>query len=125
MLPTIFPGDTLIIERVNAESTDKGDIVLVGRDGRLFAHRLLDKHREASFLQTRGDSMPQPDPPVSECKLLGRVSFIIRRGRAIEPRRKLRFPQRAVAALVQRSEIAARVVVGVHGLRSAARIQEP
>ena len=40
MLPAIFPGDTLVIERANGESLGKGDIVLFHRDRRLFVHRV-------------------------------------------------------------------------------------
>src|SRR5579885_1120567 len=74
MLPTIFPGDTLIVERCSASSTREGDIVLVSRDGRLIVHRLLGKTCEAnrsSSIHTRGDSMPTVDPPVKERQLLG------------------------------------------------------
>ncbi len=61
--------------------------------------------------------MPAPDPVVQNSELLGRVSLIVRNGKSIAPRRNQSFSERAVAALVRRSEIAARVVVGVHGAR--------
>lgn len=114
MLPTVWPGDTLIIERLHFAEVTRGDIVLFGRDRRLFAHRVL-KNR-GSAMVTRGDSMPAPDPPVSENEFLGRVSSIVRNGRHIEPRRVLRAGEHAIASLVQRSEIVARVVLGVRRL---------
>jgi signal peptidase I len=122
MLPTVFPGDTLLIERLGFSDTEPGDIVLIGRDGRLFAHRLVDKNDgpEQSSVVTRGDSMPMPDPVVQRDNILGRVSLIERDGEALRPTRKLRLSHRAVAALAQRSEIASRVVMGIHARRSLA-----
>jgi signal peptidase I len=122
MLPTVFPGDTLIVEHADFANAQAGDIVLVGRNGRLFAHRLVDKIAVAdrSAALTKGDSMAHADPLVDRDKVLGRVSSILRNGETLQPRRKLRLSERAVAALIQRSEMAGRVVVGVYGFRSPA-----
>ncbi|MGA7754320.1 MAG: S26 family signal peptidase [Candidatus Sulfotelmatobacter sp.] len=117
MLPTLWPGDVLMIERINAALLFEGDIVLVDRHRRLFAHRLVAKNFESSGVLTRGDAMRQSDPRVDQEKLLGKVCFILRDGQCIKPRRTLRVSERAVAALVQRSDIAARVVVRIHCLR--------
>jgi hypothetical protein len=62
--------------------------------------------------------MALPDPPVEGKEVLGKVAFIVRNGQSVEPRRKLRIAERALATLVRRSDTAARIVVGVHGLRS-------
>jgi len=118
MLPTVMPGDTLLIDRIDSDAVSEGDIVLYGRDRRFFVHRVVAKGEpQKTEFVTRGDAMPSNDPPVPESDLLGRVSFILRNGKCIEPRRTLRLPERAVAAVVQRSTFAARVVVGVHGMR--------
>jgi signal peptidase I len=118
MLPVIWPGDTLVIEHVNSDAVSEGDIVLFGRDRRLFAHRVVKKPGTAgdSRILTRGDASPRPDPPVSDGDLLGRVAFILRNGKRIEPRRTPRATERAVAALLRSSDIAARLVTGVHGM---------
>jgi len=122
MLPSVMPGDTLVIERISSDAISEGDIVLFGRDRRLFVHRVVTRSQpQSAEIVTRGDAMPAPDPPVSESDLLGRVSFILRDGKCIEPSRSLRFSERAVAALVRRSTFAARVVVGVHGMRQTSR----
>jgi signal peptidase I len=123
MLPVVWPGDTLVIEHVNSAAVSEGDIVLFGRDRRLFAHRVVKKHSTAgdSQILTRGDALLQPDPPVSDSDLLGRVAFILRNGKRIEPRKTLRVAERAVAALVRRSDIAARMVVGAHGMRQSSQ----
>ena len=125
MLPSILPGDTLVVESAKKSTISEGDIVLFGRDRRLFAHRLIAKSDSPlnSEILTCGDAMPQPDPPVGERELLGRVSHVVRNGRCIEPSRKPGVSQRAVAALVRRSQLAARVVVGMHGLRQIASDQ--
>lgn len=124
MLPSVFPGDTLIIERQD-DAARNGDIVLVGRQGRLFAHRLVGKAggTKRNSITTRGDSMASADPPACEENLLGIVSVIVRNGKHIRPRRTLRISERALAALIQHSETAARVVVGVHAFRQ--RSQDP
>jgi signal peptidase I len=125
MLPAVWPGDTLVVERADSSTVSTGDIVLFGRDRRLFVHRVVAKRRlfGDSQVVTRGDAMPALDSPVSEDELLGRVSLIVRDGKCIEPSRRLRFAERAVAALVRGSDIAARVVVGVHGMRQTSQNQ--
>jgi len=121
MLPAIWPGDTLAIERASGDDVSEGDIVLFQRNGRFVAHRVVSKSNEpeGSTIQTRGDAVSRLDVPLSGYDLLGKVSFILRDGKCIEPSRSLRFSERAVAALVRSSEIAARAVVGVHGLHPA------
>ncbi len=117
MLPAVWPGDTLVIERVEGYRISKGDLVLFNRDRRLFVHRVVTTGVDGSSVLTQGDAMLAPDPVVQESELLGRVSMILRKGKSIAPRRNQSFSARAVAALVRRSELAARVVVGVHGGR--------
>lgn len=121
MLPAVWPGDTLVIESANSDAVCEGDIVLFGRDRRLFAHRVVTKPSQPgdSGVVTRGDSMLAPDSPLAEDELLGKVSVIVRNGRGMAPSRSLRLSERAVAALVRSSEIAARVVVGVHGMQNS------
>jgi len=116
MLPAIFPGDTLVIERANSESVGKGDIVLFHRDRRMFVHRVSGKSGSDGDLQivTQGDGMPKPDPPVSNCQLLGKVSFVVRDGRRLRLAKSPGLRMRAVSAMVRRSSSVARVVVGVH-----------
>jgi hypothetical protein len=125
MLPSVWPGDTLVLERVEGDAVSAGEIILFSRDRRLFAHRVVAKAgglRNAQItITTQGDGMARPDPPVASAAVLGRVSFIIRDGRCIAPGRSLGLPERAVAALVRRSDSAARVVVGIHGMRQPRR----
>lgn len=114
MLPAVWPGDTLFIERAATSAVIEGDIVLFGRDQRLFAHRIVKSFGNSSFL-TRGDAMPQPDPVLHPPELLGRVSSILRNGKCIAPRNRQNISARVVAALIRRSHIAARVLLRVCG----------
>ena len=115
MLPVIWPGDILELERAKRSDLTHGEIVLFSRDRRLIAHRVL--RTSGSVIVTRGDAMPYIDPVVAEDELLGRVACILRDGIRIRPSKTLSFSQRAVAGLVRSSDFAARVVVGIHGLR--------
>ena len=121
MLPSVLPGDTLMIERATRERVANGDIVLFHREGRLFAHRVVanaDRRRQNPLqIVTQGDAMASPDPPVRESELLGKINFIVRNGKLVEPGRKLDFSQRAVAMLVRHSPSAARLVAGIHKMR--------
>jgi phage repressor protein C with HTH and peptisase S24 domain len=88
MLSSIWPGDVLEVSRQNATDICPGEVVLFERDGRLLAHRVVEKvgGPERSFLITQGDRQREPELPVSPEELLGRVTAIVRGGRRIEPR---------------------------------------
>ena len=77
MLPSVWPGDVLSIEPAPGKDLVLGDIVLAVRDGRFFVHRLIEK-RDCEWI-TRGDSLPQNDPPLAEAQVLGKVSLIHRK----------------------------------------------
>ncbi len=77
--------------------------------------------RAAQMFRRKGDAVPHLDSPVPGGNLLGKVSFIVRNGKRIPPRKSLRFSERAVAAVFRRSPLAARVFVGVHGLRQTSQ----
>jgi len=115
MLPAIWPGDTLMIESAPVGDVTEGDIVLFGRERRLFVHRVVKKIGGSKFV-TRGDAMSALDPVIGHHELLGRVSSIQRNGRCIAPRPRRSVAERAIAGLVRNSQIAARILVGVGGM---------
>ena len=82
MLPTVWPGDTLIVERLASNEVFDGDIVLFSNGRRFVAHRVVDGKRRAGKpdIQTKGDAVPRLDSPVPGGNLLGKVSFIVRNG---------------------------------------------
>lgn len=114
MLPTIWPGDTLAINATGQEEIAPGDIALFKRSGRMFVHRVLGMHGRQ--IVTRGDAMAHADSPVANRDLLGKVQFIVRNGKRIDPARNLNFVARVVAGFVRRSEVAARIVIKMRGV---------
>lgn len=116
MLPALWPGDTLMIERADAEAVQPGDIVLFARNRRFFVHRVIAKNQRDEKIQTRGDAMPNMDPPVSNPELLGRVVSVMRNGRTLEPRRERSAASRSVGVLLQHSQTATRITVAMRQL---------
>src|SRR5271166_3481563 len=119
MVPTIWPGDTLVIEPLRGNGVMPGEIVLFSRNGRFVAHRVIAESSASGKQQirTQGDAVSVPDAPVACTDLIGKVLCVVRDGKAIEVSRNRSTTERAVSTLVGRSNIAARVVVGVHGMR--------
>src|SRR5882724_4175462 len=65
MVPSILPGDTLVVERSEVSRLVAGDVAVYLRFGRLFAHRVIRVVDEpVAALVTRGDAMECDDPPV-------------------------------------------------------------
>ena len=122
MLPAIWPGDTLVVDRISSEQVRVGDVVLIGRAGRLCAHRVISIAFDSGTVCwiTRGDAMAAPDRPVSEGELLGRVSYLIREGKLVAVGAELSVVERLLAGIVRRSVPAARALVYLHG-----RLQTP
>jgi len=116
MLPTVFPGDTLMVERVSPVQVCVGDVVVAGREGKLCAHRVIGMSNELESRQwiTQGDAVPIPDRPVLANELLGRVNYLIRAGRLIKLRATLSSVESLVAKVIRHSEPAARVLVYLH-----------
>jgi len=112
MLPTLWPGDTLVIKLADSGTVQPGDIVLFARDRRFFVHRVIAKSSTGDGIQTRGDAMPQMDPLVSNRELLGRVASIVRNGKTLAPRR-MSTTSRSVAAFIRHSPAAAKVAVAM------------
>lgn len=125
MLPTIWPGDTLEISRIDARDLLPGDIALYRHHGRFIAHRVLSQSISGiHHVLTRGDAVLQHDAPVPHENLLGKVDFILRNGKKIEPSRNLRVTQRAVAGIAQRSTVGARIIVGIQQLYGALQMSK-
>jgi hypothetical protein len=116
MLPALWPGETLVVQRVGREQLKVGEVVLVGRNGGLCAHRLVSKADGLGEPQwiTQGDGLPVPDVPVSENELLGRVAYVIRAGRLIPVATESNFAERLTAKIVRSSVPAARALVFIH-----------
>lgn len=125
MLPSIWPGDVLMIDCKDTAEISKGDIVLYKRDRRLTVHRIVRNQslQPKMAVLTRGDAMPACDRPVSACDLLGRVNLILRGTERIVPRRRLSIPESVIAVLVKRSKIVAQIMVRTHDFLVQDRFQ--
>jgi signal peptidase I len=121
MLPIIWPGDTVVVERASKADVLDGDVVVFSNGRRLVAHRVVTKDSGSgdSMVQTKGDALSRLDAPVAHDEVLGKVAFIRRKGKRVKLATSLRLPERAVAAVFRRSTLAARVVVRVHGLQNS------
>jgi peptidase S24-like protein len=112
MLPSIWPGDVLVVESKAGAEIVAGDIVLVARDGRFFVHRLVE--RVNSYWITRGDSMPQNDPPSAGPELLGRISAIHRGGRVVIPQPGVSLTVRMLAWMLCHADSLRNLTLRVH-----------
>jgi hypothetical protein len=119
MVPSLFPGDTLIVRRETPEGACNGDVVLFAREGRFYAHRLVNKADRGGtvHLTARGDSLCTSDPPFAGHEMLGRVEAVIRRGRQIELDGHPAVHQRFLRAIVRRSSASVRWLLRWHFLR--------
>ncbi|MGC9398740.1 MAG: S24 family peptidase [Anaerolineae bacterium] len=82
MLPTLRPGDEIVVESVAPEDLRRGDWIVVRVSQQLLVHRLLDFTREGSLL-TKGDAQRAPDPPCAPQDVLGKVTALKREGKII------------------------------------------
>jgi signal peptidase I len=101
MLPTLWPGDLLTVQSIGADEAELGEIVLYRRTHRFFVHRIVSKNqsRDNASLITRGDCMPDDDPPIGSNELLGKVTEIRRSGSIFSPASRLSLTRRFLAYL--------------------------
>jgi len=108
MLPSIRPGDILLVQRTELHEAAPGDVVLFAREDRLIAHRVIsqDCNNGIPCLVTRGDSLDKNDPPVFANGLLGRVTSTFRGQSEISS--QLTLPRRVVSIFFKRSQFLTR-----------------
>ncbi len=109
MLPYVWPGDVVTIERRDAADLRPGQIVLYRREERLVAHRV--KFILGDRLITQGDSVPHCDSPVSASEVIGQLVDIHRRGRRISP--EPLFWQRAISPILRHSDFCTRMTLRI------------
>jgi signal peptidase I len=125
MLPAIWSGDMLVVDRVRAGQIQIGDIAVVGRDGRLCAHRVvrLPEDTKNENWITQGDGLPTPDRPFVENEFLGRVTEVFRAGRCIALSPNLKGIDFLLAQIVRRSVFATRVFVYLSNKFKSRRVE--
>ena len=107
MLPAVWPGDVLVVERQDSARLQPGQIVLCLREGELMAHRMI--RRTGDCLVTSGDSLLHSDPPVRASEVVGQVTCILRNDRRISPEQT--FWQRAASFILRRSDFITRMTL--------------
>jgi signal peptidase I len=127
MLPSLWPGDLLTIQRVAHDEVVAGDIVLVMRDNRFFVHRLIEKRQVGGCCSwiTRGDAMPQNDPPAAASELLGRVTLIRRGMRSFVPTRHVSLFNLALSGALSRWDHFRSFALRMHATRMKACATHP
>jgi hypothetical protein len=126
MLPSIWPGDTLIVERRDVQEVAVGDILLYRRKTGLVAHRVVSAPDSLgkSKVGVRGDAFPGQDELLFRSEILGTVSRIVRGEKSILPPSRLKYHRRLIGILTWHSDSFARLVIYVHSICSAARWRE-
>jgi len=108
MLPSIRPGDILLVQRTEVNEVAPGDIAVFAREDRLIAHRVISQDHKYGIpcLVTCGDSLDKNDLPVFANELLGRVTSILRGQSQIHFR--LTLPRRLISIFFRRSQFLTR-----------------
>jgi signal peptidase I len=119
MLPSLWPGDLLTIQNAAYCEVVPGDIVLVMRDNRFFVHRLIERQQDRDRILwiTRGDSVPQNDPPVSASELLGLVVGVRRGHHSLVPSREVSRLRSVLAWMLCRWDHFRGLALRIHAVR--------
>jgi hypothetical protein len=119
MLPSLWPGDLLTIQAAKRHEFAAGDIALILRDNRFFIHRLFAMRKTENRFEwiTRGDAMPQSDPPVALSELLGRVIRIRRGNRNLVPSPRVSIFDSLLAWMLCRSDQVRNLALHIHSMR--------
>jgi signal peptidase I len=116
MLPTVWPGDTLVVEPIKPSQLRIGDIVVIHRKGNFIGHRIvwIGEEPTGPLAITQGDALGSPDQPVGEIDLLGKIAYLIRAGKCVPVPRERRVVDRFLANALRRSNLLPRALVFVH-----------
>ena len=84
MVPTIWPGDVVEVEKICGHVAE-GDVIFTARRDAFCMHRVVRIEEDADGLRvtTRGDAMACDDPEISLGEILGKVSRVHHHGEVI------------------------------------------
>ena len=88
MHPTIRNGEAVTVAPISPSDIRRGDIVIYRCNGNLFTHRVVRiarREEDALVFTLRGDALGCPDEYVAGYQILGRVMYVERSGREINP----------------------------------------
>jgi hypothetical protein len=101
MLPVIWPGDVLLIRRVEFQDLQCGDLVLHSTSGNtLGLHRVVE--RQADSIKVRGDFFASGGDRISPNEALGRLALIQRGSLRLVPKGELNWAQRVFRLSIRR-----------------------
>jgi signal peptidase I len=75
MEPVHKQGDVVLIEAIDGEEAQVGDIIVFAHSGRNIMHRVIDRYDDPArglMLVTQGDNVPTPDRPITAAQVSGR-----------------------------------------------------
>lgn len=75
MIPTYARGDAVLLEKVDPDSVEVGEILVFVREGRVLTHRVVEKKSNASYI-TKGDANDTKDEIVKKDAIIGKVILI-------------------------------------------------
>jgi Peptidase S24-like len=110
MLPSILPGDMIVVRKASMNEIRAGEVVLYARHDCFYAHRVIRTDGRLTLI-ARGDAMAQVDSAVSEGELLGRVTTVIRRFKTIPVTRDPGVKIRLLRWVFRRSDLATRFLI--------------
>jgi Peptidase S24-like len=119
MLPSILPGDTLLVRRQPVASIRPGQVALCRRAGAFCAHRVKFKtHCDGQWLlSTGGDALAGEDSPIFEEDVLGRVFAVVRWGKYIDLTESRGLGIRVIEWAVKRSDVFSSLLLRCHAFR--------
>jgi len=81
MMPYLNPGDLICFHKKPDNTYFPEDIIVFKSMGKIIAHRIIHKYRvgSISFYKCMGDAANNPDPPITDQNILGKVSRIIKK----------------------------------------------
>ena len=79
MQPTMNPGDIAIVAKVPTDTIKPGDIIQYITPDATIIHRVIDTtgSKGSKVFVTKGDANTQPDDPILQSQVLGKVLFTI------------------------------------------------
>jgi signal peptidase I len=121
MFPTVRPGDVLMIEPAGTEQVRVGDVVVTANDSGFVSHRVvaIGNDDKGAWLITRGDASTVSDFAVRDNDLVGRVAYMIRKGKIIPVRSHLRLIDGLATKIFRHLFPAVRALMEIRGRRQS------
>jgi signal peptidase len=81
MAPTFRPGDAVLVKPAAAGTLRSGQVIsyISPISGQTISHRVVAVDRARNQLTTRGDVLSEPDTPITQLAIVGRVVVVLPR----------------------------------------------